>query len=797
MFKNYLKVAFRNLWKNKGYSIVNILGLSIGLAVCLLIFLFIRYEMSFDHFHKNKDRIYRIVTTWKHPGYKEYSQGAPAPLAAALKEDFPGIQKVAAVIWSGSQVTIPGVDGQSPKKFNESNNIFIVQPEFYEIFNFPWLYGNPETALKKPNTVALTKSIAEAFFGNWHNAIGKSILIDNHQWMKVTGIIKDLPKNTDLPIKIAVSYATVSHQLGNNWQFVSTDWHCYVLLKKNINIDQPESRLPAFIKKYYPDNTIQSGLWGFVFQPLQDIHFNTKMGSYGHQINPKELIALGIVGLFILLIACINFINMSTAQSVRRAKEVGIRKVLGSRRKKLMLQFLCETMLITAGAMLMACILTELTLPWIRNFFDQPISFDLFRHPVIVWFLVIIVLITGLLAGLYPAFIMSGFEPVTALKAKIKSSGNRRLRETLVIIQFAVTLIIVIGMWLIIKQMNFFRNQPMGFDQSAISLVSLPGDSMSLTKYNTFKNTLVQLPGIENMSLCYSAPSSQYMITRNFSYNNTRVKPFGLAMKFADTAYFHTFGLQLIAGRIFHPGDTMKEVVVNQTLLKKVGVVDPQEAVGKYMIINDRKATIVGVVKDFVNYSLANKISPTAITTGKSWYGTIALKLNPGNIDGTMRAVKKIYNKLFPQYIYNAHFFDQQIADYYIRENRLAKLFKVFAIIVLFISTIGLLSLLSFITAQRTKEIAIRKVLGASGKDILQLIGKGFMVIVIIANMIAWPVAYILAKEWLNGFAYRIEIPVWPFVITAVLSMVLTLLIIGVQIWSVLKVNSMKVLKDE
>lgn len=797
MFKNYLKIAFRNLWKNKSYAVINIIGLSVGLTVCLLVFLFIRYEISFDRFHQNKDRIYRVVTTWKYSDRMEYSQGTPLPLSAALQEDFPGIEKVAPVLRSGSQVTIPEADGRSKEKFDESGNIFVVSPEFYQIFSFPWLEGDPATALKEPNTAAITQSLAKKYFGDWRKAVGKSMLIDNTQWVKITGIIKDIPKNTDLPVKIAVSYVTFAQNLYPVWAFINTESHCYIMLKKNASLAGLQSRLPAFVKKYYPDDNIKTGLWGFAFQPLKDIHFNTRYGAYGHQINPKELVALGITGLFILLIACINFINMSTAQSAKRAKEVGIRKVLGSRRKKLALQFLGETLLITLTALLLACILTELAMPWMRNFFDQPIAFNLIQDPVIIIFLAAIVITTGLLAGIYPALVMSGFDPVVALKGKVQSSGSHGLRKTLVVVQFTISLIVLIGMWIMLQQMNFFRNKPMGFDRSAISLISLPDDSASVTRYETFKNKLSQLPGVEDASLCYDAPSSRHMISLYFSYNNGEREPFDLFMKYADTGYFHTFGLQLIAGRIFHASGTMREAVVNETLLKKLQVTDPQQALGKYLAVSGHKAIIVGVVKDFVNFSLAENVSPIAITTDKSSYGNVALKLRPSNMGNTLSSVKTVFNQLFPDFIYQSHFLDDQIAKYYITEDRMATLFKAFAVVVFLISFTGLLSLLSFITAQRTKEIAVRKILGASLKDILKLLGKNFVVLVIIANVIAFPVAYILAQKWLNGFAYRIDMPVMPFVWAGVLSVILTSIIVSLQVMRAARTNPVNALKYE
>lgn len=800
MLINYLKIAFRNLWKDKGYSMVNILGLSIGLAVCLLIFLLIRYEFSFNNFHKNEDRIYRVVTSWKYPNGMHYSEGTPLPLPDAMSQDFPGIEKVAAIAQTGYLITVPAQGNEVPDKYDESGKIFYVQPQFYKMFNFPWLLGKPET-LKEPNTAALTQSIAEKYFGDWHNAIGQTIVLNNKTQLRITGVIKDLPENTNLPINIAISYSTFPRHNDKRWVAVSTGWQCYVLLKKNINIKQLESKLPAFTKKYIKDNSIANGKTSFHFQPLKGIHFNQQYGAYGHQADKTELKALGLVGIFILLIACINFINMATAQAVSRSKEVGIRKVLGSRRLGLMLQFIGETMLITIFAMFLACIITELILPSIQNLLDQPVTFNIMQHPATLLFMALIVLLTGFLAGFYPALIMSGFDPVTALKNKIskRTSGGIGVRQTLVVVQFTVTLVLIIGTLVIMKQMNFFRNKPMGFDRSAIALVSLPNDSMSTTKYETFKGVLSQVPGIKEMSFCTEPPSSKnYSLNNVISFNNRKLSfSFPVITNFADTGFFSTFGLNFVAGHAFKPSDTIKEFVVNETFIKKLGISNPQDAIGKEVKMGWGKAPIVGVLKDFVNRSLEKKIDPVILSTRKGYYDEIVLKLRPEDIQKTMKAVELQFNKFFPKNIYSANFYDKKIADYYINEARLAKLFKTFAIIVLLISAIGLLSLLSFVTSQRTKEIAVRKVLGASGSDILQLIGKSFIVMVIIANLIAWPIAYILAQKWLNGFAYRIDMPVMPFMVATIISLLLIIITVGWQVWRAEKANVAEALKYE
>lgn len=805
MFRNHIKIAFRNLWKNKGYSIINIVGLSIGLAVCLLIFLFIRYETNFDAFHANKNRIYRIVSSWQYGDGMEYSEGTPLPLPRAVEADFPEFEKVAAVARAGYQITVPGTGNKTAEKFDESGKMFYVQPEFYEMFDFPWLVGEPATALKAPNSVVLTQSYAKKYFGDWHKALGQTLILNNKKTLKVTGILKDIPESTNFPFYIAISYSTFSRanseNTAANWGSVSTAWQTFVMLKPNAAIAQAEMKLPAFIRKYIKDNNIANGKAGYVFQPLDDIHFSEKYGAYGHQANITELTALGIIGIFILLIACINFINMATAQATNRSKEVGIRKVLGSKRLSLIVQFMGETVLITLSAILLACIIAELLLPWMRKLIDLQLTFNVLRYPVILLFILIVVVFTSLLAGLYPALILSGFDPAHALKGKksIMTSGGIRIRKILIVVQFTITLVLITGTLIIMEQMKFFRNKPMGFDRSAVALIDLPADSINITKFGAFKNALSTAPGIIDMSFCYTPPSSSdYSLNNVVSFDHKKISPsFQVITNYADTGFFSTFGLQWVAGHSFMPGDTVRQLVVNETLLKKLGVKDPQDAIGKTMSVHGKETPIIGVVKDFVNRSLIDKTDPIVIATRKNIYRELAIKLRPSDIEKTMKSVAFQYDKIFPGYLYKAHFYDQDIADYYISEARMAKLFKVFAFIVLLISTIGLLSLLSFITVQRTKEIAVRKVLGASVTSILQLLGSKFILLVLIAGFIACPVVYLLARQWLNGFAYRINMPVMPFVISIVSAITLTVVVVIIQTWKAAKANPAGALKYE
>ncbi|MBB2144341.1 FtsX-like permease family protein [Pedobacter sp. LMG 31464] len=797
MFKLNLKIALRNLWKYKGYTSINVFGLAIGLASCILIFIFVRYQLSFDKDYANGDRIYRMVTSWKYAdGNEFYSQGVPLPLPAAVRNDFSQFEKVAAIQQSSGIVKAKALPGKAEVKKSES--IYYAEPSFFEIFDYKWLAGNPNQSLTAPNTVVLSEKAANTYFGDWRKAIGNTLILDNKTDFKVTGIIKDNPQNSSFPLEIIFSYVSFNSKNSKDWGSVSSSWECYVLLKKGVLLSELDKPIQQFLNKYENDKDA-SGKVGHTVQPLKTIHHNDNYGNFANKYMPyKQIIGLVIIGLFLLLTACINFINLATAQAISRSKEVGVRKVMGSRRKQLIWQFLSETALITFIALLLACVLSELTLPKMENLFGGDVTFSLFGHPIIFVFLLVMLVVVSFLAGLYPALIMSGFSPALAIKNKVTANaGGVGLRKTLVVVQFAITAILIIGTLVVIKQMSFIRNKSLGFDTQAISLVSLPQDSLSKLKYNGFKERLSGIKGVKNISFCSAAPSSDSNNETSFTYNSSKRVDFQANVKAVDEAYFKTFGLQLIAGRPIAKSDTIKEFVVNETLIKKLNVKNPNEAIGKIMTLWGGKGPIVGVVKDFNNYSLHEKIAPMAMFSRKSNYRGIAIKLDVADIGNTMKQVESTFNTMFPDYVYENEFFDENLKGFYETEQIMGTLFKVFASVVIFISFIGLFGLISFVATQRTKEIAIRKVLGASNLELIKMLNNSFLWMVLIANMVAWPVAYIFVKNWLAGFEYRIDLSIWPFIFAMLISMSITIITVTLRSYRAAKANTIDALKYE
>ncbi|HTD39909.1 MAG TPA: ABC transporter permease, partial [Mucilaginibacter sp.] len=628
MIKNYFKTAWRNLLRNKSYATINIIGLSVGIAACTLIFLIIQFETSFDTFHSKKDRIYRVITAFHNPDGINLSSGTPLPISEGLRIDFPQLKSVAGIMQNdGSHYSIGnGSKGETVKKFKE-DWAYYVEPQFFEIFDFGWLAGDKKTALSEPYTVVLSQDEADKFFGNWHDAMGKIIKYENKTDLKVTGIIKNTPANTDFPLKLMVSFATMrvkgSDHYGNLKDWVSTfgDNSCFVILPDNMTEARFDQNLKAFVKKHKPADYVKDGLQ---LQPLKDMHYNTDVNVFGGHPFSKQLInVISLIGLFLLLIACVNFINLATAQAVNRSKEVGIRKVLGSSRNQLVFQFICETLIITLFAVVLATIIAELALPMLNSLLEIQLSGAFLSNPILLLFLVGTIICVTLLSGFYPALVLSGFNPIEALKNKIKAgkSSGISLRRTLVVVQFMIAQFLVIGTLVIIYQMDYFRNKSLGFDKDAIMTVPFPGDSISRTKINTLRDQLLQQPGIKDVSFSFASPSDNNGWNTDFKFNNSQKQTdFSANLKWADAEYFKLYNIQFVAGQPYSKGDTIHGWVVNETLIHKLGVRDPKDAIGKYIKLWDDKkryAPIVGVVKDFNIGSLKNEIPPVLMSTWK------------------------------------------------------------------------------------------------------------------------------------------------------------------------------------
>ena len=805
MFKNYFKTAFRNLKRNKSYAFINTLGLAVGIGTCFLIFLIVQFESSFDDFHPKKNSIYRVGSVFHNDDGIDYSDGVGFPVSKGLRIDFPQLKEVASIDKEGGQITVEGKAGEL-KKLQE-DNFYYAEPDFFEMFNFGWLAGDPKTSLNNPNDAVITQATAEKYFGlgpnDFQDAIGKTIKYANKTLFTVTGILKNPPPNTDFPLAVVVPYSALENTNRKNnlddWVSTFSGTYTFVVLPKELSAAKFDSQLKAFAKKHKP---VESATDSYIAQPLSEIHYDERFGNYNHHTFSHSLInVLSLIGIFLIIIACVNFINLATAQAVNRSKEVGVRKVLGSSRKQLALQFLGETALIVIIAMILAVIISSAALPFLNDLLETQISTHLFNNPSVIIFLLSAAVVVTLLAGLYPAIILSGFNPITALKSKVnaKMVGGISLRRGLVVMQFAIAQILIIGMIIVVSQMNYFKNTSLGFNKDNIINIPIYNDSINLTKTDYLRNQLMNNPDIKNVSFSYGSPSDNSNWQSDFKFDHSAKNTnFNANLKWADPEYFKTYNLQFVAGHAYSNSDTVREFVVNETLLRKLGITDPQKAIGKQINLWDEDvANIVGVIKDFNSYSLRDPISPVVLSTRKEVYRTINIRIKHGSEKTVLPYIKKLWTATYPDNVYDYKFLDAKIANFYKQEDQLSQLYKIFAGIAIFISCLGLYGLVSFMAVQRTKEMGIRKVLGASARNIVYLLSKEFTVLIIIAFVIAAPVAYFIMNKWLQNYTFRIPLGASVFILAIISSVFIAWITVAYRAIKTARANPVESLRTE
>ncbi|HLK27061.1 MAG TPA: FtsX-like permease family protein, partial [Puia sp.] len=689
------------------------------------------------------------------------------------------------------------------KRFKVEVGVFYTNPDFFDIFNFKWLSGNAQSVLSQPNQAALTKDVAEKYFGSWQNAIGKTFKKDNNELIQISGILENPPANTDFPFQIVISYITYAKsdnakRVLNDWGSIGSRSQCFIKLPDENETPRIMNAMIGFRKKHLDaGNTTDF----YTLQPLRDIHFNEHYGNFSlHTISKKTLLSLSLIGVFLLALACINFINLATAQAVKRSREVGIRKVLGSRRLQLGFQFLGETFVIVVAATILAIVLLTILSPLTEKIMSKPISMNPLHSPQILLFGVAIIFAVTFFSGFYPAIIVSGFKPIQALKNKITSntSSGISLRRILVVLQFMIAQGLIIATLVIISQIKFFQSSQLGFNKDAIITVSLPRDSVSRTKWEAFRQELLQKPGVENVSLSFSTPASRSNNTTSFRFNqNIKEENFEINLKSGDAEYLKTYHLQLLAGRFYEASDTAREVLVNETLLKKERITDYKEALGKYIILGNVQLPIVGVVKDFHQSSLRDPIEPIVIQPFKNGYRIAGIKINPKNISATLSSVEQLFNKEFPAYLFEQNFLDETIEKFYVQEKQLSLLLKLFAAVGIFISCIGLYGLILFMTIQRIKEVGVRKILGASVSNIVMLFFKEFIWLITIAFVIASSVTWYFMNNWLNDFAYHTQISWWMVLAVGLASVLLAMITVSTQTIKAAIANPVKSLRTE
>lgn len=819
MFKNYFKTAFRSLSRNRNYTIINVAGLAVGIAVCMIIFMIIQYQTSFDNFHSKKDRIYRVLTESHHTdaGNITYAKNVPFPMPSGLKTEFPQLEVTPIYASHNDELQVVDDNGTAVKNFKEQSGVFYTSPSFFKMFNFPLLAGSYES-LKDPNNVLLTKEIAQTYFGDWKTAIGKTIKITGYYSMgaglfqfppvalKVSGILANVPANTDLQLKLVVAWGTDftgDKQYGfqqSDWNQSAPDFGCYVLLPQNISANNFNQQLTAYSRKVQSADNKDS----YLIQPIGDVHYDGEAGNYSNKTISHELInVLWLIAAFILLIACVNFINLSTAQAINRAKEVGVRKVLGSNKAQLQIQFIIETFLIVTIAVILAAVVTILALPYVNHLLELSLSFNLLNNSAIILFLLAVTIVVTTLAGFYPSIVLSRFNPVNALKSKVTANTTKgiSLRRGLVVFQFIIAQALIIGTLIIVKQMDYFMNQPLGFDKDAIVNVPFRPDSTGTKMTAYLKQQLLGVSGVQAVSFSSTTPveENNNMFT-TFKFDHAlKDEDFQAITKFADENYVPTYKLQLLAGRNLQPSGWTKEFLVNESFVKNLGLKKPEDIIGKEVSMMDGliKCPVVGVVKDFNDRSLRNNVAPLLIATNSTMYRQASIKLSTTNIASTMQSIKKIWQQTFPNYVYEYRFLDDKIASFYKQEIQLSQLYKIFAAIAIFLSCLGLYGLASFMAVQRIKEVGIRKVLGANAANIVYLFSKEFVILISIAFLIATPIAWYFMNQWLQDYAYRIDISWWLFAAGGFVAIIIALATISFQAIKAAMANPVKSLRSE
>ena len=809
MFKNYFKSAWRSVKKNRVFFALNALGLYISVTVCILITLIIFHETSFDRRVNSAISIYRVVNHSNLSTGKSYNGVTPYPLASAMRAVMPDEKLISQIHFERD-----GVVSFSNKKFKEQNVIF-ADSVFPKLFPLALKEGSLQRALIEPGFAILTETTASRYFGK-DDAVGKRIKYAGFLDLEVAAVVADAPANTHLPYNMLVSYRSLDKRiLGglpiDQWTLGASGFTYIGIVGAN-KVRQTETMLASIVASHIPKNEGSSKI-EFKLQSLQDIHYNQLFAGSNpsYTVNYSYLYLLGAIGLFLILAACINYTNLSTALAIKKSKEVGVRKTMGATRGNLMKQFLSETFLLTAFVILAAAISVRFFLPPLNSFLDKniPLNWLAFKTGL---FLLCLWVVMSLLSGLYPAFILSGFNPITALKSKISTpkTSTLMLRRGLVVFQFLTAQVLIIGAIVVAKQLAFIQSTPLGFNTQSVVDITLPENKSA--QLEALRNQLSAIPGISSVSLSLGAPVSDNRVNTGFNLKEKyATEKHEVAVKAADKGYLQTYGLQLAAGRWFDENDESKMArtipdslrryvfVLNETAAKSLGFASPLDVVGKYITfgMNDISGQVIGVMKDYHIASLHNAVSPVLMVEFPFFYYNAGIKFSGKYTASALSAIEKVFVSVYPNSIFESSFLDEHVASLYKEERRTQQLFNLFTILSIVINVLGLVGLLSFMVEQKTKEIGIRKVLGASVKDISVILSRDFVRLIVIAFLIAAPAAWFLMNRWLQGFAYRTQISWWIFAVTIAGALVITCVAIGFQTIKAAVTNPVKSLRSE
>jgi putative ABC transport system permease protein len=803
MLINYFKIAWRNIKRNKLFSAINILGLSIGIALCFIIMLYVQDELSYDRFNKNAGQIARIIFNASINGGKISESGIMAPVAETMKKDFPEVKETARLLRIGI------VKVNYAEKTFKNDVLAYADPSFFSLFTLPLIEGDAKTALSQPHTLIITNKIAKKYFGN-ENPIGKTLgFDDNKEMYKVTGVIENIPSNSHFHFDMFASMVGWEPAMSDSW--MNGDFHTYLLLKPNADYAAMESRFPAMVEKYMgPQIQRDMGMTisqfrtkgnelGFKLQPLTALHLHADTTT---ELEPggssTYVYIFGAIALFMLLVACINFINLSTAGASRRAKEVGIRKVAGSGKFQLILQFLSESVLIALFALIIGFVLVRLTLPALNNISGKHLLFN--TKPVLAFILT--GLLVGLMAGIYPAFYLSSFKPIAVLKGKLTADNNSfGLRRSLVVFQFFISVTLIIGTMVVYQQMKYIQNKKLGYDKD--QLITIPNSWVLEKNEQAYKQEILRDPRVVNATASWFKPAgptnSNNAIVYPEGHDN---QPMKTVEYHVDEQYIPTLGMAMAAGRNFSKDFALDSLgmIINESAVRAFGW-STMSAMGKKLVrVNSDKGTnvafhVVGIVKDFNYSSLHNPISPLLMTFQPE--GGLIFKVNTTDLSGLLATMKKRWDAFNTGESFTYSFMDDLFNKTYAAEQKTGTILNIFSALTIFVACLGLFGLATYAAEQRRKEIGVRKVLGATVSQLTQLLSTEFLKLVLIASLIAFPVAWWAMNQWLQSFAYRIDISWWIFAIAGFAALMVALLTVSFQAIKAAIANPVKSLRTE
>ena len=811
MLKNYFKIAFRNLMKYKFISFINLFGLTVGLTCCLLILTYILNEVSYDKYNKNAERIYRVTRSFNNEdGIVSLNLSTVAPpFGHYLPTDFPEIEKMTRLLNNG---TIPL--RYKDKLINEQN-VFFADENLFDVFTVKVIEGSPKNALRDPYSVMLSEATAKKYFGS-EDPMNKVIRANNQFDVKVTGIYKSFPSNSHIHPGMLVSFNTLKDSAVYGERNLRTNWSnnaffTYLLLPQHYNVNKMVARFPAFVDKRMtgeeyigqrPSKFTKLGL-----QKLTDIHLYSHT-DYEAEPNGdiKRVYIFSAIALFILLIACINYMNLSTARSALRAREIGIRKVVGARKRELILQFLSESVLIAWAGILVAAGLLYISLPWLNKVSGQTLSLSILMKWQVLVPLFLSPFLIGIISGLYPALFMASFNPVKTLKGLFKVGGSSiSFRKVLVVTQFAISIILIITTVIVFQQLKYMQQTALGYDKEHI--LTLPYNNSLNPQYESFRNSLLQNTGIKDVARSSRVPTGRLLDGMGASApGRDSMSPVKADIRFVavDYDFIPAYGVHVAAGRNFSRayGTDTSNFIINEAAVKAIGWKSAQEAVGKNFKYGFISGHIIGIMKDFHFESLHQKITPLilimpAVAPGQSFYNSLSIKISGNNIPVALSVIKKVWQNYLPEMPYEYTFLDENFSTLYESEQRQGTIFTVFACVAILIACLGLFGLSAFAISQRVKEIGVRKVLGANVSTIVALLSKDFLRLVIMASLIAFPIAWYVMTRWLQDFAYRVNIQVWVFILAGVIAACIALFTISFQAIRAALANPVKSLRTE